>query len=724
MGRAYNEVMVGLVFLLQISRPATIAEFDGWAKSRDVAAVEGHADAALKGKFAFLKNTGAFGVGEKGWRAEELADPVGNRRFVVFTSALTTQDYGDQVFEWRDGVLTELVHEKETRGVNLTAAHLDIRFNIPEKRADIFAKISLVAQGAKDGSFFVRLGDNYKVDQVTDLKGNLVKFGQAGGVLSLPVANSGEFEYRVHYSGVVNRPRFAGAIVDEEVMLTNDYWWPHIGRLPLALSTTTHVPKDWVVIGQGDKIYEQVNGDLKSVAYVNKVPVSYMSLSAGKFLERERTVNGIRYFVASRELTAEQMDDQLEFVPPVIEFFSKLFPHPYKEYGAVDTKLYGGGALEAYSYATYGTGWLPAEDAHEPSHTWWGGVIPNTYLDSFWNESFAVFSEGFYAREGSIGDVTEKRKAFVTAANASGVYNMGTPFSTGAESGGIASAMGYGKGGDILEQLEFEMGTQKMSATLKKWLSSHQVGEAGGWPEFEAACGPEWKWFFDQWIRRTGWPKLTLGEYEVSGSEGAIELSQEAPFYRFKLEYAVEGAEGWRYGSVNVVPDSSGKSVVKIPVEGNWKVISLDPFDRLLQPRRPMEAIRFGEGSRRMTTFDPKNIVEGRNEIDDLPEGLSNVLMVGTPSEVPESAKYWSAAGFEFAGNVVSYKGVSVDLDRGAAVAIVEYEPGKFLGLRAGKTKYAPNVGIANAALVDQMGRFLTGTTIPRTNGPLIRRPL
>ncbi|MFM9873114.1 MAG: M1 family metallopeptidase [Fimbriimonadaceae bacterium] len=724
MGRAYNEVVIGLVFLTLLDRPATIAEFDNWAVARDVASVENNADLSLKGKFAFLTNTGAFGVGQKGWHARELADPIGNRRFVVFTTALTTQDYGDQVFEWRDGTLTKLVHEKETRGVKLTAADLDIRFNVPEKTTDIWAKISLVATGANDGSFFVRIGDNFRVSAVEDLDGKNVKFGQAGGVLSLPVAKSGEFGYRLHYSGVVNRPRFSGAIVDDEVMLTNDYWWPHIGRLPLALSSTTHVAKDWVVIAQGDKIFEKINGDEKAVRYENKVPVSYMSLSAGKFREKDRVVNGIRYFVASRELTDEQMDDQLEYVPNVIQFFSQLYPHPYKEYGAVDTKLYGGGALEAYSFATYGTGWLPAEDAHEPSHTWWGGIVPNTYLDSFWNESFAVFSEGFYAREGSIGNVYDKQIAFVSPANASAEYLSGTPFSSGAESGGIASAMGYGKGGSVLQQLEFEMGTPAMTEVLKKFLTTHKSGEAGGWTEFENACGSNWKWFFDQWIKRTGWPKLTIGQVEKSGSDAVITMTQEAPFYRFKLEYAVEDEDGWWLGKLDVVPDETGTAVLKIPLFKDWKAISLDPCDRLLQPRRPMEPIRWSEGSRRMKVFDPKNIVEMRNEISALPDELSNVLMVGTPSEIPESAQYWASAGFEFEGNSVTFKGVKVDLSDHAAVAIVEYEPGKFVGLRAGKTKYDPNTGNANAALVDRMGRFLLGRTIPRTNGPLVRRPL
>ena len=35
---------------------------------------------------------------------------------------------------------------------------------------------------------------------------------------------------------------------------------------------------------------------------------------------------------------------------------------------------------------------------HEIAHTWWGGVVPNTYTRTLWNESFAEYSDGLYGR--------------------------------------------------------------------------------------------------------------------------------------------------------------------------------------------------------------------------------------------------------------------------------------------------------------------------------------
>lgn len=695
------------------------AEFDAWAQARDSVAIEAHASPALAGKFSFLKGSGAFGVGRTGWHAFELDEPETGKKYIVFSSALTTQDIGEQVFEWDGASLVSLVHERDTRGVRIRKATLEIRFDVPQKLASIAARVECEKSASAGKAFFIRLGDNYTVASVFDEHGERVPFRQAGGIVSLPTPADSQFTYQLVYQGIVNRPRFAGAIVDDEVMLTNDYWWPHIARLPMKLTTTTHVPKGWTVVAQGEKFADRM-GDERVVTFENNLPVSYMSLSAGKFGYREKKVGDITYFVASRELSVEQMDDQLEYLPPIIQFFSTLRKHPYSTYGAVDTRLYGGGALEAYSYATYGTGWLPAEDPHEPSHTWWGGILPNTYLDSFWNESFAVFSEGLYRREGAIGDKAAKRLAFVSPANSSPIYQQFAAWDTGSDNGNAANALGYGRGGVVLQQLELEMGTSKLMGVLRSWLANRPEGEPEGWPQFERACGPEWTWFFDQWIRGKGWPVLTVGSPMQSGSQVKVKISQKQPYYRLKLEYALSDASGWHPGTVDVLPDAGGECVVTLPAKGSVQMISFDPYDRVMQPRRPKAAERISEAERGRQVFDPKNILESRNRVDKLPQDLGNVMLVGTPAEVPQSAKFWAKTGVKFSAGKAQWNGVSIDLNHGAVLATVDLEGGKWVLLRAGKTKYYPETGISCLAMVDDYGRFLTGKTLPRTNGPLV----
>jgi hypothetical protein len=710
--------MLSFALGLVLRVPASPADYDVWARGKNVAEIEAAAVPELAGKFAFLRQVGAFGVGSKGWRAESLNDVEGEKRYVVFTTPLTSQDRGDQVFEYDGSKLTRLVSEKEWRGMRLTDLDFDLRFEPTKKLAHLKAKATFYRTGDSEASFFVRLSPNYRVSTVTNWRGEPVKFAQSGGVVSLPTPDRRSFEYTFTYSGEVNLPGYAGAIVDDEVMLTNDYWWPHIARQPIRVKTTSTVPMDWTVVSQGNRVSREIIDDQLVVKYENLIPVSYLSYSAGKFRVAERKLDDVRYFIASRLLTEEELADQLEFVPPVIEFFSRFAPFPYKEYGAVDTDLYGGGALEAYSYATYGHGWLPDEDPDEPSHTWWGGLISNTYLDTFWNESFASFSEGFYAREGSIGDRDAKRRAFVSQASMSPAYDRAAIENVGADGGGLASSLGYGKGGDVLQQLEFEMGTQKFSEVLAEWLAGHNQFEEGGWNSFESVCGPEWTWFFDQWIRRPGCPKIS----SVTAAQGGklnLSIQQAAPYYQFKVDLAIRTSQGVVYEVVDVVPDESGNSRLELDVT-DAIIVSVDPFDRLLQPGRPRLGYRLSEAFRTFKVYDPSGRLESRQKIESLPTDLSDVMIAGSPSDISATAPLWAKSGVVFESGKATYQGQTVDLKEGAVMAVVEFAPGKWVGLYAGMTKYGPKTGISSIAMVDQMGRFLTGSTEPRWNGSLV----
>src|SRR5690606_32259499 len=95
------------------------------------------------------------------------------------------------------------------------------------------------------------------------------------------------------YGGKVDRPRFAGAMAEDEVMLTNNYWWLSIARGPLTCRTVSQPPsRDWIVIAQGERKVSTNSHGFKVYEYVNNIPVSYLSLSMGGFKYAERSVGG------------------------------------------------------------------------------------------------------------------------------------------------------------------------------------------------------------------------------------------------------------------------------------------------------------------------------------------------------------------------------------------------------------------------------------------------
>jgi hypothetical protein len=731
------KAMLSLLLLLGL-RP-DLAELNALAQARDARGLLAHAGPALQdpATFRFLQQSGAFGTGSKGWTANDLNDPVGGKSYVVFGTPLTTQDYGEFVFEFASGKLTRLVDERDDRGYKVLHYDFDLRFQPAQKRADVAVTVKLRRKPGAQPTVHFRLSPHYRVSAATTVEGTPIAFSQASGVVSLAPPAGEETSVKLRYSGVVDMPQFAGSISASEVMLTNDYWWPMVARGPATVNTTAHVPADWTVVTHGKKTTDVVSRAERTVRYEMSVPISYLSLSAAAFQHEQKKVGQVTYHVWSREMSPEDMRTQLELMPSVIEFYERFAPFPFEDFGAVVTSVYGGGALEAYSYATYGTGWLPDEDTHEPAHTWWGGLIPNTYFNSFWNESFAVYSGGLYAREVTIGNNEERRRAFVSQSGVSG-FGEAPVGKAGAFDGGVASAMGYGKGSVVLQQLEREIGTEKMVAAMKKWIAANPKGEPGEWGGFqsavEATTGQRMEWFFDQWIAKPGAPQFQVTEVGWSGGEvrGLVDFAGDP--YRLTTEVYVEFADGTsKHLDAVLNPErKTAVSAFSFKLDKKPALVAFDPYDRIPRNRGSVQQPRFGERASRMrAVIDPRQAAYGqalrslaRSAIvtAEVPADLNGVLLIGHPDTMPELRDLCAKAGFAVNGDKLTYKGTTVDLDEGGAVALIELGPGRTCAIGLGTPVVHASTGSARVCVFDKYGRFLRGETAPRREGSLAFR--
>ncbi|MCB0826922.1 MAG: hypothetical protein KDC26_12095 [Armatimonadetes bacterium] len=702
--------MIQWVLALSLLATSPIEGLNDLAKARNIDGIEALASPELKGSFAFLRRQGAFGVGRFGWSAIDLPDPFGDREFVVFSTPLTTQDYGEMIYRVENGKIVEHIPETEYRGAVIDHLDMEISFDVPAKVAKFSTWANLRKKGDIDDSYFVRLGPNFKVSSVTDDQGKAVEYQQAGGTILLPNPGKDKWKLKFNYEGVVDTPRFSGAIVDDEVMLTNDLWWPAIARHPVTFTTKTTVPKNWLVVAQGEKTAEST-GESKTVSYKMDLPICWLSLSAGAFKHKSRMVGGKEYHVWTKEMTDEEMETQLELLPPVIQFFSKLKPLPFSSYGQVVTKLYGGGALEAYSYATYGTGWLPDEDPHEPSHTWFGGIKANTYMTTFWNESWASFSENWYRREGAIGDVNAKRKVFVDAIRTQPGWSAMPMRNAGAFVGPPASIMGYGKGSYVLQQLEYEMGREQFVAATKKWLETPAPDRGIEWEDFAEVCGPEWQWFFDQWLDNSAWPTFDVKNvrYEDGALKGTVEQA-DVP-YRAKVEILVRtGKESQSY-SAQIEKTLGGVSTFSIPMSVKPDAVNIDPFGRLISmPRRIANSWR--SESRRFKLYvgpNAKDWIEAKNASTEWPKELDNQLIVADPRTEPRMKVLLNKVGVTWDSESFSYRGKQYPFVSSTFVALVPLQSGGWCGVRMGASIRDPEVGNAQVAVTDKFGRFLDG---------------
>ncbi|HZH98319.1 MAG TPA: hypothetical protein VEX38_05060, partial [Fimbriimonadaceae bacterium] len=297
------------LLLLLLNPPAPIDELDRLAKARDVEGVKALASEGLLKErpqaFRFFRSGGTYGTGRFGWTAKELRSPDG-RSYIVFGTKITSQDIGEQVFEWRDGKLTAYVDEQNDWGYRITNHDFDISFKPAEKTAILSDRVTIARREGAEGQVLLRMSPQYVVSSISD--GNReVPFQQASGVLLAAAPVSKTFTYRISYSGVVNLPQYAGSINSNEALLTNDYWYPMIARKPATFTARVRAPKGWTVVTQGDKVGEQEGPDGKTFEYKMGLPVVYFSLSAGPFRTGTDVVAGRQVHTFTTELSDAQM---------------------------------------------------------------------------------------------------------------------------------------------------------------------------------------------------------------------------------------------------------------------------------------------------------------------------------------------------------------------------------------------------------------------------------
>ena len=722
--------MIPTVLLLLVHQAPDTKTLDDLAQKRDVdglTAVVSPASIAPFNPLKVLKTNGAYDTGRYGWHAVDLTPPDGGKTYVVLTTPLTTEDVGDMVF-LRTGDRLEYVPEDNPLGIRPVRHKFDIAFDIPTKTVRITDDLKLKKAGTPGPHFFIRMSPYLKVASITE-SGKAVPFVQAGGVTAITTFSGQTAEIEIKYSGICNLPQYAGSIVDNEAQLTNDLWYPMIARYPAPYDLTVHSPKGWMAVGQGEQTSMKEDASGRTTQYRMDMPVVWYSLSIGPYRVQSQMDGKRKISAWSMVRTDEQLKLQTELYKPILRFYDQTFsPFPFSGYGALVTRLYGGGALEAYSFATYGGG-IPDEDAHEPSHTWWGGMINNTYLHSLWNESFADFCEGLYARNVPIGNRAERTDAFVSNASPQQSYLSATCEAASPWIGGPSSSLGYGKGAKVLQMFENEVGTPTMIKTMRQWLQDQPKGEPGEWKDYERAVrkatGKDYKWFFDEWIRRPGWAQFEVKDvvWKNNRLTGKVYFLGEP--YRIDCEVLLRFKTGPDVLiKFNTIQSKEGDHFAfSLPVATQPDLVSVDPWHRLLRGYRPdEEPVMLDTVLQRARRYsDPKHTDYlsglGGDSLDALPVDLDNTFLVGSPETLPAVAPLCKKAGFVVKGNKLTYQGTTIDLTEGGAMAVVDLPHGKRCVIGMGTFRMSPNYGRARTVLFDKYGRFLRGKTDPKTSG-------
>jgi aminopeptidase N len=147
----------------------------------------------------------------------------------------------------------------------------------------------------------------------------------------------------------------------------------------------------------------------------------------------------------------------------------------------------------------------------------------------------------------------------------------------------------YEKGGFFLHMLRSQLGENAFFDGLRSYYAKHRHKTAVTddlMTEVESASKQKLGWFFDQWLRKPGYPEVTATwSYDSTAHEIVIAVTQSARFgaFQFPLTIAVvDGSGVVRRATVQVSNTAGSTQPIRLPLSAPPSQVVLDPDVELL----------------------------------------------------------------------------------------------------------------------------------------------
>lgn len=329
----------------------------------------------------------------------------------------------------------------------------------------------------------------------------------------------------------------------------NRHWIPMYDEMNDKMITETVVTFDsaYTVISNGNLLSKRTNGDgSRTWHYAMPKPHSsyLLMLAIGKY--------AVTYDTSSGKVPLEQYwypDRPQDYEPTYrlskegMDFLEQEIGMPYQWgiYKQIPAADYVFGAMENTTATIFGDfylcdarGWLDRSyvgtNTHELTHQWFGDLVTGRSIQSLWlQESFATFYPLLFAKHISGADEYQwQRRGMQNSALSAGErdrYPIVHPKAGGARV--------YPKGAVVLDMMRTVFGRDQQRRAILHYLKQHAFGNVETndlYLSFQDTLGISPRWFFDQWLYRSGEPHyvVTYGsgtQNDLKGTQGVTTLT-------------------------------------------------------------------------------------------------------------------------------------------------------------------------------------------------------
>ena len=281
----------------------------------------------------------------------------------------------------------------------------------------------------------------------------------------------------------------------------------------------------------------------------------------------------------------------------MVKFFATLIaPFPYERLSHLQSSTRFGGMENAtaifYSDNAFRRGGVSEGTiAHETAHQWFGDAVTENEWPHLWlSEGFATYFAALWTEHSRGADAFRKdlrnlRETILTDTIA--VPSRPVIDTVETTLTALLNRNSYEKGGFVLHMLRSQLGDSAFFRGVRAYYEKHKNGNALT-ADLQAALekssarklGP----FFDQWLRRPGYPVVDVSWSPDSASQTVeVTVSQAKRFgaFEFPLRLALTMSNG-QTRRINVSVPAQPETKVMLPVSGVVSAIEVDPDVQLL----------------------------------------------------------------------------------------------------------------------------------------------
>ncbi len=365
--------------------------------------------------------------------------------------------------------------------------------------------------------------------------------------IKLPSSTTSDLKLTIKYKGEIKSPvkqskenyargfsESPGIIWEQGVYLAGStYWVPYFDDELVSFNLTTTAPSNWKTVSVGTRTLNEIKGDKHIDKWESPTPQEEVFLIAASFHEYSYPMGAVNAYAFLRTPDEALANKYLETTAQYMEMYRKLIgPFPYTKFALVENFWETGYGMPSFTLLGEKIIRFPfilhSSYPHELLHNYWGNSVYVDFKTGNWCEGITAYMADHLIKE-QRGQAQEYRHEtlqkftdYVTSDNDFPLSKFKSRHDAASE------AIGYGKTSMVFHMLRRKVGDDQFIKGFQVFNRKNKFKHASFndiRTAFEEVTGKELKWFFDQWVNRTGAPQLVLEDVKVNSVRGSNNLS-------------------------------------------------------------------------------------------------------------------------------------------------------------------------------------------------------